>query len=146
MRFRHTIGSNAITVDDGKTFILRPDSRLEGAITCGRSELGYRVHGPFGEGYRIALINDTEEIETLVYHWREGASIHPGPRDIMLDCHEGEFSRGRGFGRVRRSQEAIEVVCPPEVAPLNPIEVGLLAILDHLWSRRIAPFNQTEDG
>jgi hypothetical protein len=144
MHFRHNIGSNAIIVDDEKTFMLRPESRLEGVISCGRSELGYRVYGPFGQGYRIGLINNTEEIETLEYHWREGASIHPGPREVMLDCHEGNFFRGRGFGKIRRSQKAIEIDCPQEVAPFNPMEVGLLTILDHLWSRRITPFNQTE--
>jgi hypothetical protein len=144
MRLRHAIGSKVITVDDERVFRIRKDSELEGAIKCGRSEVGYRVYGPFGQGYRIGLLNGTEEIETLEYQWREGASIHPGPRDIMIDCHETDFSRGRGFGAIRRGADVIEIECPTEVAPLNPIEVGLLAILDHLWARRLEPFNKTQ--
>jgi hypothetical protein len=145
MRFRHAIGSRVITIeDDDRVFTIRRDSELEGAITCDRSEVGYRVYGPFGQGYRIGLYNDMEEIETLEYHWREGACIHPGPREAMLDCHEYDFSRGRGFGSIVRKEDVIEIECPSEVTPLNPIEVGLLAILDHLWSRRLDPFSKEE--
>ena len=147
MRFRHVIGSKIITVDDDeRVFEIRRESELEGAITCGRSVVSYRVYGPFDQGYRIGLFNDTEEVETLEYQWREGACIHPGPRNIMLDCHENDFSRGRGFGSIVRKEEKIEIECPREVAPLNPIEVGLLAILDHLWSRRLAPFSKEREG
>lgn len=145
MRFRHAIGSKLITIDDDeRVFKIRRESELEGVIICGRSEVGYRVYGPFGQGYRIGLYNDTEEIETLEYQWRDGACIHPGPRDVMLDCHEYGFSRGRGFGSIVRKEDAIEIECPSEVTPLNPIEVGLLAILDHLWSRRLEPFSNEE--
>ena len=143
MLLHHTIGSDVITVDGIRVFRIRGDSELEGAIVCDGSDLGYRVYGPFGQGYRIGLFNDLEEIETLEYQWRDGACIHPGPREVMIDCHEGDFSRGRAFGAIRRSANSIEIDCPPEVQPLNPLEVGLLTILDHLWCRRIGVFSKS---
>ena len=144
MLLHHSIGSDVIKVDGSRVFRVRQDSEHEGAITCDGSELGYRVYGPFGQGYRIGLFNGTEEIETLEYQWRDGACIHPGPREVMIDCHEGDFSRGRAFGAICRSADSIEIDCPSAVQPLNPLEVGLLTILDHLLSRRIGVFSKSD--
>jgi len=116
-------------------------SPTEGEIKFHGDLYGYRVYGPFGQGYNIRLFSGGAEIGTVSYCWREGAMITTKNPENELDFRNGSLFRGgckigNGFSK----DDNISIKLEENSDERQAIEIALLMALDVMYAERVGVF------
>lgn len=116
-------------------------SPTEGEIKFNSELYGYRVYGPFGQGYNIGLISGGAEIGTVSYCWREGAMITTKNPENELDFRDGSlFGNGRKIGNGFLKDNNVLIKLDENSDERQAIKIALLMALDVMYAERIGVF------
>ncbi|MDD2274162.1 MAG: hypothetical protein PHP95_17365 [Desulfuromonadaceae bacterium] len=116
-------------------------SPAEGEIKFNSELYGYRVYGPFGQGYNIGLISGGAEIGTVSYCWREGAIITTKNPENELDFRSGSLFRGgRKIGNGFSKDDNVLIKLEENPDEHQTTVIALLMALDVMYAERVGVF------